>query len=41
MMSGETLVRPGKKAKPGTRLTFGDGRLKAEVIDVVEEGNPV
>ena len=35
----ETLVRPGKKAKPGTRLTFGDGRLKAEVIDVVEEGN--
>ena len=30
----ETLVRPGKKAKPGTRLTFGDGRLKAEVIDV-------
>lgn len=35
----ETLVRPGKKAKPGTRLTFGDGRLKAEVLDVVEEGN--
>ena len=35
----ETLVRPGKKAKPGTRLTFGDGRLIAEVIDVVEEGN--
>ena len=35
----ETLVRPGKKAKPGTRLTFGDRRLKAEVIDVVEEGN--
>ncbi len=35
----ETLVRPGKKAKPGTRLVFGDGLLKAEVIDVVEEGN--
>lgn len=35
----ETLVKPGKKAKPGTRLTFGDGRLKAEVMDVVEEGN--
>ena len=35
----ETLVRPGKKAIPGTRLTCGDGRLKAEVIDVVEEGN--
>lgn len=36
----ETLVRPGKKAKPGTRLTFGDGRLKAEVIDVVGRGQP-
>lgn len=35
----ETLVRPGKKARPGTRLTFGDGRLKAEVLEVVEEGN--
>lgn len=35
----ETLVKPGKKAKPGTRIVFGDGRLKAEVIDVVEEGN--
>lgn len=35
----ETLVRPGKKAKPGTRLVFGDGRLKAEVVDVVDEGN--
>lgn len=35
----ETLVKPGKKAKPGTRLSFGDGLLKAEVLDVVEEGN--
>lgn len=35
----ETLVKPGKKARPGTRLCFGDGLLKAEVIDVVEEGN--
>ena len=35
----ETLVRPGKKARPGTRLTFGDGRLKGQVIDVVDEGN--
>lgn len=35
----ETLVKPGKKAKPGTRLTLGDGSLKAEVLDVVEEGN--
>ena len=35
----ETLVKPGKKAKPGTRLIFGDGLLTAEVVDVVEEGN--
>lgn len=35
----ETLVKPGKKAKPGTKLVFGDGLLAAEVVDVVEEGN--
>ena len=35
----ETLVKPGKKAKPGTRIVFGDGLLVGEVIDVVEEGN--
>jgi len=35
----ETLVKPGKKCKPGTRLTFGDGLLKAEVLETVEEGN--
>lgn len=35
----ETLVKPGKKAKPGTRISFGDGLLTGEVIDVVEEGN--
>ena len=35
----ETLVRPGKKAKPGTRIVFGNGLLKAEVLDVLEEGN--
>ena len=35
----ETLVKPGKKAKPGTKLVFGDGLLMGEVIDVVEEGN--
>lgn len=35
----ETLVKPGKKARPGTRIVFGDGSLKAEVLDVVEEGN--
>ncbi|MDY5578315.1 MAG: tRNA preQ1(34) S-adenosylmethionine ribosyltransferase-isomerase QueA [Lachnospiraceae bacterium] len=35
----ETLVKPGKKCKPGTRLNFGDGKLRAEILDVVEEGN--
>ena len=35
----ETLVKPGKKAKPGTKIVFGDGILTGEVIDVVEEGN--
>ena len=35
----EILVKPGRKAKPGTRISFGDGLLKGEVIDVVDEGN--
>lgn len=35
----ETLVKPGKKCRPGTRLVFGDGILKAEVLETVEEGN--
>ena len=35
----ETLVKPGKKAKVGTRISFGDGLLVGEVIDIVEEGN--
>lgn len=35
----ETLVKPGKKAKPGARISFGDGLLVGEVVDVVEEGN--
>lgn len=35
----ETLVKPGKKARPGTKLVFGDGCLRAEVLDVVEEGS--
>ena len=35
----ETLVKPGKKCKPGTRLTFGDGLLKAEVLETLEDGN--
>ena len=35
----ETLVKPGKKCRPGTRLSFGDGLLKAEILETVEEGN--
>lgn len=35
----ETLVKPGKKARVGARISFGDGLLVGEVIDVVEEGN--
>ncbi len=35
----ETLVKPGKKCRPGTKLEFGGGVLKAEVVETVEEGN--
>ncbi len=35
----ETLVKPGKKARSGAKIVFGDGCLRAEVLDVVEEGN--
>lgn len=35
----ETLVKPGKKARPGARISFGDGLLAGEVLEVVEEGN--
>lgn len=37
----ETLVKPGKKAKPGTRFIFGDGLLTAEVIEVADDGNRI
>lgn len=35
----ECLVKPGKKARPGAKITFGDGILTGEIIDIVEEGN--
>lgn len=35
----ESLAKPGKKVRPGVKLTFGEGILNAEVLDVVEEGN--
>ncbi|MDO5336066.1 MAG: tRNA preQ1(34) S-adenosylmethionine ribosyltransferase-isomerase QueA [Eubacteriales bacterium] len=35
----ETLVKPGKKARPGAKIIFGDGILKGEILDIVDEGN--
>ena len=35
----ETLVKPGKKLRTGARVSFGDGILKAEIMDVLEDGN--
>ena len=35
----ETLVKPGRKARPGTCISFGDGCLRAKVLEIVEEGN--
>lgn len=35
----ECLVKPGKKLRPGTRVTFGDGRLTAEILEEIEDGN--
>ena len=35
----ECLVKPGKKARKGTRISFGDGLLKGEIVDVIEDGN--
>ena len=35
----ETLVKPGKKARPGTKISFGEGLLMGEVLEVADEGN--
>lgn len=37
----ETLVKPGKKLRPGARVVFGDGLLKCEIVEVVDEGNRI
>ncbi len=34
----ETLVKPGKKARPGARIRFGDGILRGEILDILEDG---
>ena len=35
----EALVKPGKRARIGEKLVFGEGMLRGEVVDIVEEGN--
>lgn len=35
----EVILKPGRKAKPGARFVFGGGKLKAEVLDVINDGN--
>lgn len=35
----ETLVKPGKKAKPGTMISFGNGMLVGEILEIAQEGN--
>ncbi|WP_024833988.1 tRNA preQ1(34) S-adenosylmethionine ribosyltransferase-isomerase QueA [Ruminiclostridium josui] len=35
----EVILKPGKKAKPGSRFVFGNGELKAEILEVLDEGN--
>ena len=37
----ETLVKPGRKAKLGAKFIFGDGLLKAEVVDIIDDGNRI
>jgi len=37
----ETLVKPGKRVKPGTKLTFGGGKLRAVCLDMLEHGGRV
>lgn len=37
----EVILKPGKKAKPGSRFEFGGGLLKAEILEVIEDGNRI
>ena len=39
MDTWEVILKPGRRAKPGARFVFGDGKLKAEIIEVVNDGN--
>lgn len=35
----EVILKPGRRAKPGARFVFGEGRLKAEILDIINDGN--
>ena len=37
----EVILKPGRKARPGAKFSFGNGILKAEVLKIVEEGNRI
>lgn len=41
MNTWEVMVRPGKRAKIGTRINFGDGQLQAEIIEIIDGGNRI
>ena len=35
----EVILKPGRRAKPGARFVFGNGKLKAEILDIINDGN--
>ncbi|HOK44101.1 MAG TPA: tRNA preQ1(34) S-adenosylmethionine ribosyltransferase-isomerase QueA [Thermoclostridium caenicola] len=37
----EVILKPGRRAKPGSRFAFGDGRLMAEILRIADEGNRI
>lgn len=37
----EVILKPGRKAKPGSRFVFGNGQLSAEILEIGEEGNRI
>lgn len=39
MDTWEVILKPGRRAKPGARFVFGDGKLKAEILDIINDGN--
>jgi len=37
----EAMVRPGKKIRPGVKIEFGEGILKADILEILENGNRI